>query len=79
MPGEKVITMLAEIFMVQLEATLRGSQEQTPANKRFVPFDRSAYELEKRRRALLLQGTRDRASCPGDASILPARADRRVR
>jgi hypothetical protein len=67
--------MLAEIFMVQLEATLRGSQDQAPANARFVPFDRSAYELEKRRRALSLQREREGAPRAGDASVLPGRTD----
>lgn len=35
----KVVTVLAEIFMMRLEATSRGSWETAPSsNSRFVPY-----------------------------------------
>ena len=43
--------MLAEIFMVRLEATSRVSQETpTPSNSRFVPFNlgaQSGFKAER--------------------------------
>jgi hypothetical protein len=67
--------MLAEIFMVHLEATRRGSQDSAEANARFVPFDRTAYELEKARRALALKRWRGGGPDAGDSAAVPERAD----
>jgi hypothetical protein len=67
--------MLAEIFMVHLEATRRGSQDSAAANARFVPFDRTAFELERSRRALALKRWRGAVPDAGDSVTAPGRAD----
>lgn len=67
--------MLAEIFMVHLEATRRGSQDSAAGNARFVPFDRTAYEMEKSRRALALKRWRGGGPDAGDGVPAPERAD----
>jgi hypothetical protein len=40
--------MLAEIFMLQLEATLRTNKEDTTFAPKFVPFDRTTVPGIKR-------------------------------
>jgi hypothetical protein len=40
--------MLAEIFMLQLEATLRANNEKSTHDPRFVPFDRTTVPGFKR-------------------------------
>jgi len=40
--------MLAEIFMLQLEATLRGNKVDTTFAQKFVPFDRGTVPGIKR-------------------------------
>jgi hypothetical protein len=40
--------MLAEIFMLQLEATLRGNKVDTTFAPKFVPFDRTTVPGIKR-------------------------------
>ena len=40
--------MLAEIFMLQLEATLRANNEKSTHDPKFVPFDRTTVRGFKR-------------------------------
>jgi hypothetical protein len=59
--------MLAEIFMVQLEAAARVSQAATPqSNSRFVPFVLSAQQEFRNGRAnptdVVLEASREKAS-----------------
>jgi hypothetical protein len=39
--------MLAEIFMLQLEATLRANKEDTAFAPKFVPFDRTVPGIKR--------------------------------
>jgi hypothetical protein len=56
-PNLRVITMLAEIFMVRLEAAARASEEKaTPSNLRFVPFADSSQ--------LVLKDSREQVAGP---------------
>lgn len=58
--------MLAEIFMLRLEANARLAQyEPIPVSPRFVPFDRaSRFELKKRSRKQALRAANYRGAMP---------------
>ena len=55
--------MLAEIFMVKLEAAARVSSETAPVSDgRFVPFTRSTQVTFKERRDPPVEAAREKAS-----------------
>ena len=69
--------MLAEIFMVQLEAAARASQATTPqSNSRFVPFVLGAQHEFRNGRAnptdVVSEASREKASdaCQGQSTGL---------
>jgi len=55
---QKVLTLLAEIFMVRLEATPRPSQELLPSStSQFVPFNKEGQFVFKDRKDRLVEAT----------------------
>jgi hypothetical protein len=55
---KRVLTMLAEIFMVRLEATPRPSQELLPSStSQFVPFNKEGQFVVKDRNDRLVEAT----------------------
>ena len=55
---KKVLTMLAEIFMVRLEATPRPSRELLPSStSQFVPFNKEGQFVFKDRKDRLVEAT----------------------
>ncbi|HTP91357.1 MAG TPA: hypothetical protein VMJ52_06465 [Xanthobacteraceae bacterium] len=50
--------MLAEIFMIRLEAAMTATTAQRPAAARFVPFDRGSFGGFKADRARLQRPAR---------------------
>jgi hypothetical protein len=61
-PNLKVVTMLAEIFMVRLEAASRASEEKAAlSNLRFVPFADSSQFVFKDSREQVVEPLREKA------------------
>jgi hypothetical protein len=61
-PNLKVVTMLAEIFMVRLEAAARASEEKAAlSNLRFVPFADSSQFVLKDSREQVVEPLREKA------------------
>jgi hypothetical protein len=61
-PNLKVVTMLAEIFMVRLEAAARASEEKAAlSNLRFVPFADSSQFVLKDSRERVVEPLREKA------------------
>jgi hypothetical protein len=59
----RVVAMLAEIFMVRLEAAVRPVQEKLPSSvSAFVPFSPSAQLTFKRNEDGSLEGAREKRS-----------------
>jgi len=57
-----VVAMLAEIFMVRLEAAARVPEEMAPSsNTRFVPFTRNTQLTFKQSRNRLAEAVREKS------------------
>jgi hypothetical protein len=62
-PDPKVVAMLAEIFMMQLEAAARALQETAPSsNTRFVAFNPHAQITFKESRGRLAEAASEKSS-----------------
>lgn len=53
------VAMLAEIFLIQLEAAVRASEQRAPVSNRFVPFIKSGQSF-KGIRDRVVEATRER-------------------
>ena len=57
--------MLAEIFFLQLEATLRTNNEKSPHAPKFVPFDGTTVPGSKKPRTTGPRGRQDGSQSRG--------------